>query len=67
MIAIFLALFSPGDFFYRHSILREHFSESKPLKQQNQLFMRIHPFYGRVLDRGDSKGQDGSFKSLLLD
>jgi hypothetical protein len=37
------------------------------VKEQNQVFLRIHPFYGCVLDRGDSKGQAGSFKSLLLD
>jgi hypothetical protein len=29
--------------------------------------MCIHPFYGPLLDRGDSKGQDGIFKSLLFD
>jgi hypothetical protein len=29
--------------------------------------MHSHPFYGWGLHRGDSKGQDGSFKSLLLD
>jgi hypothetical protein len=37
------------------------------VKEQNQVFLRIHAFYGRVLDRGDSKGQAGSFKSLLFD
>jgi hypothetical protein len=29
--------------------------------------MGIHQFDGRVLDRGDSKSQAGSFKSLLFD
>jgi hypothetical protein len=29
--------------------------------------MRTHLFDGRVLDSGDSKGQDGSFKSLSFD
>jgi hypothetical protein len=28
--------------------------------------MCIHPFDGPVLDRGDSKGQAGSFESLLF-
>jgi hypothetical protein len=37
------------------------------VKDQNQFFLRIHPFYGPLLDRGDSKGQSGSFKSLLFD
>jgi hypothetical protein len=63
----FFALFCPGDFLCGFLILRRHFSESKPVKEQNQVFMHSHPFYGWGLHRGDSKGQDGSFKSLLLD
>jgi hypothetical protein len=39
--------------------LSKVFSEGKKVKDQNQVFMRIHPFYGRQLDRGDSKDQDG--------
>jgi hypothetical protein len=31
------------------------------MKDQSQVVMRIHPFDCRVLDRGDSKGEDGSF------
>jgi hypothetical protein len=56
-----------SDFFRRLSISKSTFSESKQLKQQNQISMHIHPFDGRMLDSGDSKGQDGSFKSLLFD
>jgi hypothetical protein len=37
------------------------------MKEQKQVVIRIHPFYDRVLDRRDSKGQDGSLKSLLFD
>jgi hypothetical protein len=37
------------------------------MKAQKQVFLHIHPFYGRVLDRGDSKDQPGSFKSLLFE
>jgi hypothetical protein len=37
------------------------------MKEHNHVCMRIHPFYGPWLDSGDSKGQDGSFKSLLFD
>jgi hypothetical protein len=37
------------------------------VKEQNQVFLRIHPFYGWGLHRGDSKGEAGSFKSLLFD
>jgi hypothetical protein len=29
--------------------------------------MGIHPFSGQVLDKGDSKGQAGTSKSLLFD
>jgi hypothetical protein len=37
------------------------------MKEQNQVILRIHPFDGRGLDRGDSKRQGGSLKSLLFD
>jgi hypothetical protein len=37
------------------------------MKDEKQVFLRIHPFDGRVLDRADSKGEDGLFKSLLFD
>jgi hypothetical protein len=63
----FFAFLGAGDFLCGFLILRTHFSESKPVKEQNQVGMRIHPCYGWGLHRGDSKGQDGSFKSLLFD
>jgi hypothetical protein len=37
------------------------------MEGHDQFFMRVHPFYGPGRDRGDSKGEDGSFKSLLFD
>jgi hypothetical protein len=65
--ADFFAILSPRDFLYVHSILKGTFSESKLVKDQNQVFLRIHPFYRRVLDRGDLTCQGRSFKSLLFD
>jgi hypothetical protein len=67
MIPIVLPFHLPVTFCTDTQFRKGSLSQTKSVKEQKQVFLRIHPFCGRPLDRGDSKGQDGSFKSLLLD